>query len=50
MEPQIVMPKDQAYFYTSQWQKDEAKAADDIKKGKVTKTKNTKELFKELDD
>ena len=49
LEPQLVIPKDQAYFYTSEWQKEEAQAAKDIKKGKVTKTKNSKELFKELD-
>ena len=50
LEPQLVIPKDQAYFYTSEWQKEEAQAAEDIKNGRVTKTKNTKELFKELDD
>ena len=49
LEPQLIIPKDQAYFYTSAWQKEEAQAAEDIKKGRVTKTKNTKELFKELD-
>jgi len=48
MEPQMVIPKDQAYFYTSDWQKDEQKASEDIKKGRVTKTKNVKELFKKL--
>ena len=49
LEPQIVIPKDQAYFYTPEWQKEEAKAHQDIKKGRVTETKNLKELFKELD-
>lgn len=50
IEPQVVIPKEQAYFYTPDWQKDEATAAEDIKKGRVTKTKNTKELFNELDN
>lgn len=49
LRPQIVIPKDQAYFYTPEWQKEEIQATEDIKKGHVTKTKNTKELFKELD-
>ena len=49
LEPQVVVPKDQAYFYTLEWQKEEAHAGGDIKKGKVTKTKNLKQLFNELD-
>ena len=49
LEPHLVIPKDQAYFHTPQWQEDEKKAAEDIKKGRVTKTKNLKELFKKLD-
>ena len=49
LEPQIVIPRDQAYFYTPEWQKEEKQAQEDIKKGRVTKTKNVKELFKELD-
>ncbi len=49
IEPQVVIPKDQAYFYTSGWQEEEIKADEDIKKGRVSKTKNIKELFKKLD-
>ena len=49
LEPQLVIPKDQAYFYTAEWQKEEATADEDIKKGRVTKTKNLKELFNKLD-
>ena len=49
LEPQVMIPKDQAYFYTAAWQREEAKAAQDIKKGRVTKTKNLKSLFDELD-
>ena len=50
LEPQILIPKDQVYFYTPEWQKDEEKASEDIRKGRVTKTKNLKELFKKLDE
>lgn len=49
IEPQLVIPKDQAYFYTTEWQKEEAQAAEDIKKGRVTKSKGLNDLFKELD-
>ena len=36
----MIIPKDQAYFYTPEWQEDETKANEDIAKGRVTKTKN----------
>ena len=50
LEPQVLIPKDQAYFYTPEWQKDETDARKDIEKGRVTKTKNLKELFRKLDE
>ena len=49
MEPQILIPKDQAYFYTAEWQKEENEAQEDIKKGRLTKTKGLKQLLRELD-
>ena len=49
LEPQVLVPKDQAYFYTTVWQRDERKAAEDIRKGRVTKTKHLQELFDQLD-
>jgi len=49
IEPQMMVPKHQAYFYIPEWQKDEAEATNDIKQGKTTKTKNLKQLLKELD-
>ena len=48
IEPQMVIPKDQAYFFTPEWQKDEREASRDIQEGRVTKTKNLKELLKKL--
>lgn len=50
MEPQVVVPKDQAFFYTKEWQEDEKKADDDIKKGRVTRSKNLQDLFRQLDE
>ncbi|MEK6544087.1 MAG: AbrB/MazE/SpoVT family DNA-binding domain-containing protein [Elusimicrobiota bacterium] len=49
LEPQSLVARDQAYFYTQAWRKDEVDATKDIQAGRVTKTKSTKELFKELD-
>ena len=48
IEPQMVIPKDQAYFFTPEWQKGEKEAERDIREGRVTKTKNVKELVKKL--
>jgi len=50
IEPQIMVPKSQAYFYTPEWQKDETDAGEDIKHNRTTKTKNVKELFKKFDE
>jgi antitoxin MazE len=49
IEPQIIIPKDQAYFYTKEWQKEEAEAQEDIRKGHVTKTEDIDGLFTELE-
>ena len=49
LEPQVLIPKDQAYFYTPEWQRDERRATDDIRKGRVTKTKGLHELLNTLD-
>ncbi|MBI4064695.1 MAG: AbrB/MazE/SpoVT family DNA-binding domain-containing protein [Elusimicrobia bacterium] len=49
LEPQTIVPRDQAYFYTKEWQKEENQAAQDIRIGRVTKTKTIKDLFKKLD-
>jgi len=49
LEPKIVIPRDQAYFYTAEWQKDERQAEKDIESGNVTKTENIEELFSEMD-
>jgi len=49
LEPKVLVPKEQAYFFTKEWQADEHDAEKDIKKGRVTKTKNLDELFTEMD-
>ena len=49
LKPHVSIPKDQEYFFTPEWQKDEKEAEEDIKAGRVTKTKNLNELFDTLD-
>lgn len=49
LRPQIHVPREQAYFWTKEWQKGEQEAEQDIRLGRVTKTKNLKELFRKLD-
>ena len=49
LEPKVLIPKDQAYFYSEQWEADEKEAEDDIREARVTKTKNIEELFSKID-
>lgn len=49
LEPKVVIPKDQAYFFTEEWQRDEQLAEKDIQEKRVTKTTNLDELFEEMD-
>ena len=49
LEPKILIPKDQAYFYTKEWQVDEREAEKDIKERRITKSKDLDKLFQEMD-
>jgi antitoxin MazE len=49
LEPKVLVPKDQAYFFAKEWQVDEREAEEDIRKGRVTKTKDLEALFREMD-
>ncbi len=47
--PQKMIPKDQAWFWTKQWQEMEKEAASDIRMGRVNGAFNSpKELIKSL--
>jgi bifunctional DNA-binding transcriptional regulator/antitoxin component of YhaV-PrlF toxin-antitoxin module len=46
--PVVVVPKDQAWFYSPEWQKKEQEVDKQKKEGKVHKASNKKELFKKL--
>ena len=44
----VVVPKDQAWFYSSEWQEKEREVDRQTKEGKIQKALNKKELFKKL--
>lgn len=46
--PVVVIPKDQKWYYSSEWQKDEKLVDKQIKEGKVHTADNKEELFKQL--
>ena len=49
LEPKVLIPKDQAYFFTEEWQINERDAEKDIREGRITKTENLDELFRKMD-
>jgi len=49
IKPGKLIDPSQAYFWTKEWQEREREVDEDIKAGRVTKTRNLKELFRELD-
>jgi len=46
--PVVVIPRDQLWYYSKEWQKDELEAEQQINDGKVKLAKNKDELFKGL--
>jgi hypothetical protein len=45
----VVLPKDQAWFYTRQWQEEEARVDKELKDGKGIKVKGKKEMLEALE-
>ncbi len=50
LKPKTLVDKDQAWFRTETWQKDEREADEDIKHGRITKVKGLKAALKHLDN
>ena len=50
IRPVVIIPKDQAWFWSKEWQKEEKQAEKDIKNGKVKKFNSSQELFEDLDN
>ena len=48
MKPAKLIDPSQAYFWTKQWQAGEREAEEDIRKGRVKKFKNVRDLVKDL--
>lgn len=48
LKPKKLIDSTQAYFWTKEWQKEELEAEEDIKAGRVSKTKNVKQLIRQL--
>ncbi|HHY39067.1 MAG TPA: AbrB/MazE/SpoVT family DNA-binding domain-containing protein [Clostridia bacterium] len=46
--PVVVIPRDQMWFYTKEWQADEQKVEQQIQEGKIKTARNKEELFKDL--
>ncbi len=48
LTPVVVIPKDQAWFYSEQWQKEEKQVSKEIAEGKVNVAKSKKDLYDDL--
>ena len=49
IKPVLVIDRSQAWFWSRKWQELEKGVDEDIKQGRVHKTKNIEELIKKLD-
>lgn len=47
--PSVILPKDQAWFYSQKWQEEENQVDEDLKAGKGIKVSDKKEMLKALD-
>ena len=50
LKPVLVIDRSQSWFWSKKWQQMEKGADEDVKRGKVQKAKNLKELIRKLDD
>jgi len=48
LRPVIAIPKDQAYFWTKEWQSEEKQIQSDIENNNIKTTKSKDELFEDL--
>jgi len=48
LRPVVAVPKDQAYFWSNQWQTEEKQVQADIEKSNIHETNTKEELFKDL--
>ena len=48
LRPVIAIPKDQAYFWSKEWQSEEKQVQSDIENNKIRSSNSKNELFKDL--
>jgi len=48
LRPVVAVPKDQAYFWSKEWQQDEKQIQSDIESDKIKSAQSKDELFKDL--
>lgn len=48
LRPVIAIPKDQAYFWSKEWQSEEKQVQSDIKNNNIRSSNSKNELFKDL--
>jgi antitoxin MazE len=48
LRPVMVIPKDQTYFWTKEWQHDEKLVQSDIENNKINSAKTKDELYEDL--
>ncbi|MDH7579098.1 MAG: AbrB/MazE/SpoVT family DNA-binding domain-containing protein [Bacillota bacterium] len=48
LTPVVVIPRDQMWFYSKEWQQGEARVDKDIREGKVRTASTKEELFNDL--
>ena len=49
LTPKRLVDKDQAYFWSREWQEAEREAEEDIRAGRVKEFASVEELFRDLD-
>ena len=49
VKPMEVIDRNQAWFWSKEWQENEKKVEEDFRKGKAVESKNLKTFLKELD-
>jgi AbrB family looped-hinge helix DNA binding protein len=50
LTPKRLVDKDQAYFWSREWQEGEREAGEDIRAGRVKEFASTEELLRDLDE
>ena len=50
IKPVVIVPKNQAWFWSKEWQQSEQQAENDIENDNIKKFNSSEELFEDLDN